>query len=102
VSVSYVRATAVRFGNVLHLPHTHRQFGDALAWYVPLGLAAWFKARGISNVAELDWWEERQHPGSEVGLDVAAVHFALLCLPGRSGVWAVCLDGTVTRSYCGS
>ncbi|KAI8475789.1 MAG: beta-lactamase superfamily domain-containing protein [Monoraphidium minutum] len=46
----------------------HRRYGDGLEWYVPLGLAAWFRARGIANVTELGWWEERQHPGSKVRL----------------------------------
>lgn len=40
--------------------------GPQLAWYVPLGLKAWFTARGVHNVTELDWWQEVQHPGSKV------------------------------------
>ncbi|GBF91566.1 N-acyl-phosphatidylethanolamine-hydrolyzing phospholipase D [Raphidocelis subcapitata] len=46
----------------------HRRFGPGLAWYVPLGLAGWFRRRGIANVTELDWWQEVQHPGSKVRL----------------------------------
>jgi hypothetical protein len=53
-------------------PPSTRRFGNGLAWYVPLGLASWFKARGITNVTELGWWEERQHPGSKVGAGRAA------------------------------
>lgn len=45
-----------------------RRFGDGLAWYVPLGLKSWFRWRGITNVTELDWWQEVQHPGSKVTL----------------------------------
>ncbi|WIA35529.1 hypothetical protein OEZ86_003955 [Tetradesmus obliquus] len=44
----------------------HRRFGPELAWYVPLGMQAWFSGRGITNVTELDWWQEVQHPGSKV------------------------------------
>jgi hypothetical protein len=44
----------------------YKRFGDQLCWYVPLGLKAWFTGRGISNVQELDWWQEAQHPGSKV------------------------------------
>ncbi|KAF8056443.1 Napepld [Scenedesmus sp. PABB004] len=44
----------------------HKRFGHDLAWYVPLGLKAWFTRRGITNVTELDWWQEAQHPGSKV------------------------------------
>ena len=28
-------------------------------FFVPLGNKAWFTASGISNVTELDWWDER-------------------------------------------
>ena len=28
-------------------------------WYVPLGLEQWFKALGVENVFELDWFDER-------------------------------------------
>ena len=44
----------------------HARFGHALAWYVPLGLRPWFKSRGITNVTELDWWQEAAHGGSGV------------------------------------
>ncbi len=37
-------------------------FGDSVLWYVPLGLKAWFLARGISTdrVVELDWWQSHR------------------------------------------
>eukprot|EP00877_Chromochloris_zofingiensis_P006620 jgi/Chrzof1/2210/Cz11g06150.t1 len=44
----------------------HRRFGDHVTWYVPLGLKAWFQAEGITNVIELDWWQEVAHHGSRV------------------------------------
>jgi hypothetical protein len=44
----------------------YKRFGEGLAWYVPLGIKAWFTSRGIHNVTELDWWHEVQHPGSKV------------------------------------
>lgn len=34
---------------------------------VPLGLKAWFNARKIENVAEMDWWQERD----VLGLNIA-------------------------------
>ncbi len=37
-------------------------FGNAVLWYVPLGLKAWFLERGIATerVIELDWWESHR------------------------------------------
>ena len=32
-------------------------------FFVPLGLAAWFRDRGINRVTELDWWESADHAG---------------------------------------
>jgi len=36
----------------------HQRYGEALRFYVPLGLKPWFHERGIINVSELDWWDE--------------------------------------------
>jgi N-acyl-phosphatidylethanolamine-hydrolysing phospholipase D len=36
----------------------HRRFGDAVQWFTPLGYRAWFRARGVRTVTELDWWED--------------------------------------------
>ncbi len=35
-----------------------RKGGDGTVFLVPLGLKSWFQRRDISNVTELDWWEE--------------------------------------------
>ncbi|MBI2206884.1 MAG: MBL fold metallo-hydrolase [Candidatus Rokubacteria bacterium] len=32
-------------------------------FFVPLGLKAWLADRGITNVVEMDWWEERAYRG---------------------------------------
>lgn len=36
----------------------HVRFGDALRFFVPLGLKPWFQDRGINSVSEMDWWDE--------------------------------------------
>jgi len=46
-----------------------RPGGADTVFFVPLGLADWFRARGIRRVHELDWWETRH----EQGLEIAAV-----------------------------
>jgi len=52
------------------ISHNHYDHLDAysvallpkdLAWFVPLGLADWFRERGRENVVELDWWQSAQH-----------------------------------------
>jgi N-acyl-phosphatidylethanolamine-hydrolysing phospholipase D len=35
------------------------QAGGAPMFYVPLGVKKWFAAEGISNVAQLDWWDSK-------------------------------------------
>ena len=37
----------------------HRRFGDQLPFYVPTGVADWFRRRGIHNVIELGWWQSQ-------------------------------------------
>ena len=43
---------------------------------MPLGLKAWFKGCGITNVVEMDWWEEVAHPqsGVRIAFTPAQVH----------------------------
>ncbi|KAI8077963.1 beta-lactamase superfamily domain-containing protein [Gilbertella persicaria] len=38
-----------------------QKLGNSVVWYIPLGLKGWFVKRGISNVIEMDWWQELQH-----------------------------------------
>ena len=40
------------------------QAGEPPLFVVPLGLADWFRARGIQRVVELDWWEAHELPGA--------------------------------------
>ncbi|HXC49572.1 MAG TPA: MBL fold metallo-hydrolase [Candidatus Limnocylindrales bacterium] len=48
------------------ISHAHNDHLDAdsiealpatMHWFVPLGLAAWFRDRGRNDVVELDWWQ---------------------------------------------
>ncbi|KAI9014705.1 beta-lactamase superfamily domain-containing protein [Gaertneriomyces semiglobifer] len=40
-----------------------RELGNSVKWYVPLGLKDWFAGYGVTNVVELDWWQECLHDG---------------------------------------
>lgn len=40
-----------------------RKGGDKTLFFVPLKLKKWFKEVGITNVVELDWWEEKEYMG---------------------------------------
>ncbi|SAM05537.1 hypothetical protein [Absidia glauca] len=37
------------------------QLGDSVTWYIPLGLRDWFLKRKVTNVVEMDWWQEIRH-----------------------------------------
>ncbi len=63
------------------LSHNHYDHLDAdtverlpptVAWYVPLGMAAWFRERGVREVVELDWWESAERG-----------RFTITCLPSQ-------------------
>jgi N-acyl-phosphatidylethanolamine-hydrolysing phospholipase D len=39
------------------------RFGAEVRWITPLGYRAWFGARKVENVTELDWWDETEIAG---------------------------------------
>jgi L-ascorbate metabolism protein UlaG (beta-lactamase superfamily) len=62
------------------LSHNHYDHMDAwtvkrlprsIPWFVPLGLAGWFRSRGVA-VTELDWWQSVRHG-----------RWTLTCLPAQ-------------------
>lgn len=54
----------------------HRRFGEEMRWIAPLGHAAWLRARGITNVADVDWWDE-------VRVDAADGQLTVTCAPAQ-------------------
>jgi N-acyl-phosphatidylethanolamine-hydrolysing phospholipase D len=51
--------------DVVLLSHDHfdhldenvvKSLGNKALWIIPLGLASWFKKRGVTSVQEMDWW----------------------------------------------
>ncbi|KAK9265059.1 beta-lactamase superfamily domain-containing protein, partial [Lipomyces tetrasporus] len=53
-----------------HFPEAH--------YFVPLGIKGWFTKKGIHDVTELDWWEERD-------ISVNGVTSTISCLPSQHG-----------------
>lgn len=53
-------------------PWTVRRLPAAMPWFVPLGLAKWFRDRGRREVVELDWWQSVRHG-----------RWTLTCLPAQ-------------------
>ncbi|MFQ5691956.1 MAG: MBL fold metallo-hydrolase, partial [Nitrospinota bacterium] len=63
------------------LSHNHYDHMDAwtvdrlpagVSWFVPMGLADWFRRRGRGRVVELDWWQSARHG-----------RWKLTCLPAQ-------------------
>ncbi|WP_457389582.1 MBL fold metallo-hydrolase [Roseateles sp. P5_E1] len=59
-----------------------RQPGGSPLFVVPLGLRAWFQARGIERVVELDWWQAERLAGVDIVL-VPAQHWSARGLNDR-------------------
>ncbi len=43
-----------------------RPGGDRTLFVAPLGLRSWLEKRGVSRVAEMDWWEERREGAATI------------------------------------
>lgn len=69
---------------------------------VPLGMKQWFADNGMTNVEELDWWQEREHRGVRFTC-VPAQHFSQRSLwDGNQRLWASwAILGREKRLYFG-
>jgi N-acyl-phosphatidylethanolamine-hydrolysing phospholipase D len=75
-----------------HLPAT-------LSWFVPLGLADWFRERGRTNVVELDWWESSRR-GRWTITCLPSQHWSRRFAQGRNRVlWCSWLLDSGERRY---
>ncbi|MBI3347157.1 MAG: MBL fold metallo-hydrolase [Burkholderiales bacterium] len=79
VLVSHNHYDHLDLASVRTLAH---QPGGSPLFVVPLGLQAWFKARGIARVVELDWWQAHQLDGVDIAL-VPAQHWSARGLNDR-------------------
>jgi N-acyl-phosphatidylethanolamine-hydrolysing phospholipase D len=71
-----IHAVLISHNHYDHLDkHTIERLGNKPKYFIPLGLARWFKKRKIDNLIELDWWQS----ASSLGLKFHSVpiqHFS--------------------------
>jgi N-acyl-phosphatidylethanolamine-hydrolysing phospholipase D len=78
---------------------TVRQLPAAMPWFVPLGLAQWFRDRGRREVVELDWWQSARH-GRWTLTCLPAQHWSnRLRVPRNSTLWCSWLLDSGERRY---
>jgi N-acyl-phosphatidylethanolamine-hydrolysing phospholipase D len=79
---------------------TVRRLPAAMPWFVPLGLAGWFRRLGRHNVVEMDWWQSVRH-GRWTLTFLPAQHWSNRLRMGRNttlwGSWM--LDNGERRTY---
>ncbi len=76
---------------VKHLPRS-------IPWFVPLGLAGWFRSRGLT-VTELDWWQSVRH-GRWILTCLPAQHWSnRLGMARHSTLWCSWLLDNGERRY---
>ncbi len=90
------------------ISHAHNDHLDAdsiealpatMHWFVPLGLAAWFRERGRNDVVELDWWQSATH-GKWTVTCLPAQHWSRrIELPTNSTLWCSWLLDSGTARY---
>jgi N-acyl-phosphatidylethanolamine-hydrolysing phospholipase D len=90
------------------LSHNHYDHLDAytverlpkdMKWFVPMGLASWFRARGRENVVELDWWRSAHH-GRWTVTCVPVQHWSARIEQGRNTtLWCGWIVDSGTRKY---
>ncbi len=83
---------------------TIEALGNNPRWYVPLNNGGLFKEAGITNIKELDWWEDERHGGTTYTL-TPSQHWSGRGLFDRYkalwGGWAVQFAGDTDRIWFG-
>ncbi|MBM4286735.1 MAG: MBL fold metallo-hydrolase [Deltaproteobacteria bacterium] len=72
-----IQAAIVSHNHYDHLDRTTvRKLGNGVRFFVPLGLAQWFRREGLENVEELDWWQTTRFGAIRLHC-VPAQHFSI-------------------------
>lgn len=84
-----IHAVVITHDHYDHLDaSTIRRLGNKPRYFVPLGLASWFRKKGIDNVQELDWWSSAMF-GPLRFHSVPVQHFSSRSLSDRNErLWA--------------
>ncbi|XP_071960313.1 N-acyl-phosphatidylethanolamine-hydrolyzing phospholipase D-like isoform X2 [Antedon mediterranea] len=66
----HIDAVVISHAHYDHLDkHTvvdlNRKYGSNLRWFVPKGLRKWFESVGVTDVVELNWWDEEVLPNHD-------------------------------------
>ncbi len=65
IPLSTVPGNAVALLSHNHYDHldrwTVKNLPSGVSWYVPPGMAAWFRRHGVDRVTEVDWWQRVEH-----------------------------------------
>ncbi|NOT57893.1 MAG: MBL fold metallo-hydrolase [Deltaproteobacteria bacterium] len=65
VPISSIPGSAFAVVSHNHYDHldayTVETLPDSVTWFVPMGLADWFRKKGRKGVVELNWWQTAQH-----------------------------------------
>ncbi|HJO24045.1 MAG: MBL fold metallo-hydrolase [Myxococcota bacterium] len=75
----------------------------SVTWYVPLGLADWFRERGRENAVELDWWETARRGRWKITC-LPSQHWSLRIEQGKNeSLWCSWLleSGSTTYYFAG-
>jgi N-acyl-phosphatidylethanolamine-hydrolysing phospholipase D len=86
-----------------HYDHLDESTIEALpasvGYYVPLGMAEWFRARGRTDVTELDWWQSAER-GRFTITCLPSQHWSLrMGQPTNSTLWCSWLVDSGERRY---
>jgi N-acyl-phosphatidylethanolamine-hydrolysing phospholipase D len=103
VPLSAVPADAFAVLSHNHYDHLDRwtvaRLAAGVRWYVPPGMARWFRRRGIGGVTEVDWWQQVRHDGWTLTA-LPAQHWSNRLSQGRNAaLWCSWLLDSGRRRY---
>jgi L-ascorbate metabolism protein UlaG (beta-lactamase superfamily) len=84
-----IHAVLISHNHYDHLDlYTVKKLGNSPKYFVPLKLGQWFRARRITNYAEMDWWDTAMFEGIRI-VSVPSQHFSgRTPFDGNKTLWA--------------